>query len=71
VKKITPQKGERLTFTIDRIRALQEIANIRMKALIWLGLNCGFGCTDCAELKWKNLDLKNGRVLFPAVKTDA
>lgn len=55
VKKITPQKGEKLTFTIDQIRTLLESANIRMKVLIWLGLNCGFGCTDCAELKWKTL----------------
>jgi integrase len=69
VKKITPQKGEKPTFTIDQIQALLEIANIQMKAMIWLGLNCGFGCTDCAELKWKNIDLKNGRVLFPRGKT--
>ena len=40
-----------------------------MKAMIWLGLNCGFGCTDCAELKWKNLDLENGRIVFPRGKT--
>jgi len=69
VKKITPQKGEKPTFTIDQIQALLENANIQMKAMIWLGLNCGFGCTDCAELKWKNIDLKSGRVLFPRGKT--
>jgi len=69
IKKITPQKGEKPTFTIDQIQALLEIANIQMKAMIWLGLNCGFGCTDCAELKWKNIDLKSGRVLFPRGKT--
>ena len=69
VKKITPQKGEKFTFTIDQIQALLENANIQMKAMIWLGLNCGFGCTDCAELKWKNIDLKSNRVLFPRGKT--
>jgi len=69
VKKITPQKGEKPTFTIDQIQTLLENANIQMKAMIWLGLNCGFGCTDCAELKWKNIDLKSGRVLFPRGKT--
>ena len=37
--------------------------------MIWLGLNCGFGCTDCAELRWGNLDLKNARVCFPRGKT--
>ena len=40
-----------------------------MKAMIWLGLNCGFGCTDCAELKWSNLDLVNGRVRLERNKT--
>jgi len=69
VKKITPQKGEKPTFTTDQIQTLLEIANVQMKAMIWLGLNCGFGCTDCAELKWKNLDLENGRVRFPRGKT--
>ena len=37
--------------------------------MIWLGLNCAFGCTDCGKLKWKDLDLKNGRVRFPRDKT--
>ena len=69
VKKITPKKGEKPTFPTHQIWALLEIANIQMKAMIWLGLNCGFGCTDCAELKWKDLDLENGRVRFPRGKT--
>ena len=69
VKKITPKKVDKPTFTIDQIQALLENANIQMKAMIWLGLNCGFGCTDCAELKWKNVNLKSGRVLFPRGKT--
>ena len=37
--------------------------------MIWLGLNCGFGCTDCAELKWMNFDFKKARVRFPRGKT--
>jgi len=69
VKKITPKKGDRPTFTEHQIQTLLEFANIQMKAMIWLGLNCGFGCTDCAELKWKDLDLENGRVRFPRGKT--
>jgi integrase len=69
VRKVTPPKQEKPTFTGHQIRVLLEIANIQMKAMIWLGLNCGFGCTDCAELKWKNLNLENGRVRFPRGKT--
>jgi len=69
VKKVTPQKQEKPTFSPRQIETLLEVANIQMKAMIWLGLNCGFGCTDCGELKWKNVDLENGRVHFPRGKT--
>jgi len=44
-------------------------SDTKMKAMIWFGLNCGFGCTDCAYLKWTDLDLVNGRVKLPRRKT--
>jgi integrase len=69
LKKVTPQKAEKPTFTPPQIQALLQDAGVQMKAMIWLGLNCGFGCTDCAELRWKNLDLDHGRVTFPRGKT--
>jgi len=69
VKKVTISKTEKPTFSVPQIQKLVEYADIQMKAMIWLGLNCGFGCTDCAELRWKNLDLENGRVCFPRGKT--
>ncbi len=37
--------------------------------MIWLGLNCGLGCTDCSELRWEHLDLHHRRVDFPRSKT--
>jgi integrase len=69
LKKITPKKAEKPTFTADQIRVLLENASVEMRAMIWLGINCGFGCTDCAELKWRDLDLERGRVTFPRGKT--
>ena len=69
VKKVTPPKREKPTFTVSQIHKILYNASPQMKAMIWLGLNCGFGCTDCAELKWKNVDLQNGRVDFPRGKT--
>jgi len=69
VKKLRLRKKERSTFTASQIETLLENARPQMRAMIWLGLNCGFGCTDCAELKWKSLDLENGRVAFPRSKT--
>lgn len=35
-----------------------------------MGLNCGFGCTDCSELLWKHLDFKKMRVCYPRHKTN-
>jgi len=69
VKKIAITRNDRPTFTITQIQKLLQDASNQMKAMIWLGLNCGFGCTDCAELRWTNLDLENGRVNFPRGKT--
>ena len=37
----------RLVFTSEDIRRLLNVADVQMKAMIWLGLNCGFGCKIC------------------------
>lgn len=69
IKKIAHAKNEKPTFTVAQIQTLLQNAGLQMRAMIWLGLNCGFGCTDCAELKWSNLDMENRRVRFPRGKT--
>jgi integrase len=69
IKKITPPNQERPTFAAVEVHRLLQHSSPQMKAMIWLGLNCGFGCTDCAELRWKNLDFENNRVSFPRGKT--
>jgi integrase len=69
VKKALAKKTDRPTFTIEQIQRLLKHADTQIGAMIWLGLNCGFGCTDCAELKWTNVDLENARVCFPRGKT--
>ena len=60
---------QRLTFSSEDIRHLLDAADIKMQAMIWLGINCGFGCTDCAEMKWSNVDIVNGRVKLARSKT--
>ena len=60
---------QRRIFTHEEINKLLAVADTKMKAMIWLGLNCGFGCTDCSELQWKHLGLAAGRVIFPRGKT--
>jgi integrase len=60
---------EMYTFNPQQIRKLLSTADVKMKAMIWLGLNCGFGCTDCSRLQWKDLDFKNNRVKLARKKT--
>ncbi len=60
---------ERFTFNSEQINKLLSLADVKMRAMIWLGLNCGFGCTDCSELQWADLDLINAGVRLPRRKT--
>jgi integrase len=69
IKKVTISKTDKPIFDMSQIEKLLQSASEKMKAMIWLGLNCGFGCTDCAQLKWENVDLKTSRVVFPRGKT--
>ena len=69
IKKVTISKTDKPIFNMSQIEKLLRSASEQMKAMIWLGLNCGFGCTDCAQLKWKNVDFENSRVVFPRGKT--
>jgi integrase len=69
IKKVTRIKNNKLTFTTQQIQKLLANADGQMKAMILLGLNCGFGCTDCAELKWENIDFENSRIKYPRAKT--
>jgi integrase len=44
-------------------------AGPQLKAMILLGINCGFGNTDCTDLPLKALDLDGGWVNYPRPKT--
>jgi integrase len=69
ISKVPRDKKTKQIFTAEQIKKLLELANSQIKAMILLGLNCGFGCTDCSELLWENVDLKNARINFARTKT--
>lgn len=56
-------------FTPDEIKLLIEKAGPTMKAMILMGINCGFGNNDCAMLPISAIDLKDGWINFPRPKT--
>jgi integrase len=61
-------KGLRM-FEAEEIRRMLGAANVHLKAMILLGINCGFGNADCGTLKRSALDLAGGWVNHPRPKT--
>jgi len=56
-------------FEVSDLRKLLEAADAPLKAMILLGINCGFGPTDLARLPFSALDLDAGWVDYPRPKT--
>jgi integrase len=55
--------------TPEQCRTLIDAAPAPLKAMILLGLNCGFGPRDCALLPRDAVDLKKRMIEFPRPKT--
>jgi integrase len=62
------EKGSRM-FEANQIKKIIAAAGLQFKAMILLGINCGFGNADVAMLPTGALDLKNGWLDFPRPKT--
>ena len=56
-------------FEAAEIRQMIDAAGPQLRAMILLGINCGYGNTDCASLAKSALDLDGGWVDFPRPKT--
>ena len=69
VSKMKIVRQKKPVFTKEQIQKFLDNAAPQMKAMIWLGLNCGFGGTDCSELLWENIDFQNARIHYPRGKT--
>jgi integrase len=68
LRKARQAKGLRM-FEPPELHAMLAAANIPLRAMILLGINCGFGNTDCATLPQTALDLEKSWVQFPRPKT--
>jgi integrase len=62
------KQGPKL-FTAEEIRGLLAVAGPSMKAVILLGINAGFGNSDCGKLPLAAVDLEAGWVTYPRPKT--
>ena len=56
-------------FTADELVKLLDAASVQVKAMILLGINCGFGNSDCDSLPTTAVDLDAGMIEFPRPKT--
>src|SRR5262249_55245566 len=55
--------------TAEEIRRLLAEAGVQLKAMLLLGINCGFGNADCGNLPLSALDLEEGFIDYPRPKT--
>jgi integrase len=62
------KKGEKM-LEADQLRNLIDAADVFLKAMILLGVNCGYGNADCAKLPLSAVDLDNGWIDFPRPKS--
>ncbi len=62
------KNGEKM-LQAGQLRKLIETADVQLKAMILLGINCGFGNTDIASLSQSAVDLEDGWIDFPRPKT--
>ena len=68
LRKVRNDNGEKM-FEADEIRTMLAAASTQMKAMILLGVNCGFGNNDCGTLPLDVTDLERGWIDFPRPKT--
>jgi integrase len=62
------KRGAQL-FSSEEIHRLLNAASPPLKAMILLGINCGFGNADCGQLPLSAVDLETGVIDFPRPKT--
>jgi integrase len=56
-------------FTADELRRMLDEAGQPLKAMLLLGINCGFGNSDCGNLPMSALNLDGGWIDYPRPKT--
>jgi integrase len=61
-------KGPKL-FAAEEVRRMLAAAGPQLKAMILLGINCGFGNADCGNLPRSVVDLDAGVIDYPRPKT--
>jgi integrase len=68
VRKDRASKAPRM-FEAEDLRTIIDAAGVPLRAMILLGVNCGWGNTDIADLERRHVDLDAGDADYPRPKT--
>jgi integrase len=69
VLRVERHRNGKKLFDAAEIRHMLDATGPCLKAMILLGINCGFGNADCGMVPIKAFDLDGGWVTFPRPKT--
>jgi len=69
LRRARNQAGPKL-FSREEVLSLLDAANGQIEAMIYLGVNCAFGNSDCSSLPRSAVDLETGWIEFPRPKTE-
>lgn len=69
VRRHRRAQGKKL-WTAAQIRAILDECGLQLRAMVLLGINCGFGPTDCSRLQITDLDLDRSWIHYPRPKTE-
>lgn len=67
-RKLANKRGPRV-FDRKEILAMIDKASLDLRAMIYLGINCGFGNSDCGTLPFDKIDLDKGWHRYERPKT--
>lgn len=56
-------------FEADELRTILAAAKEPLRTMVLLGINCGLGQSDCANMQRSHLDLSSGWLRYPRPKT--
>ena len=68
LRRLKREKGREL-FSQNDIHLILDEAGVHLRAMVLLGINCGFGPGDCASLLLTDVDLDAGWIDYPRPKT--
>lgn len=61
---VTPKKRRKQQFSIEQIKALLAHATTDWRGLILTAFYSGARLGNCANLRWRNVDYQNGKIIF-------